>query len=273
MDKVQELQELLEEELKKLPDNLAVALSGGLDSSIIACLMKKLGLKFKAYVVGIRNSEDIRYAREQASRIGVQIEVIEVDKKEIEENMGIQKEILLKLKEKIPDMIIDTEKILTNSDFRGAQELEQIKKLLVPDRLRIAVNLPLFFVAKNCKEKNIVLGQGGDELFGGYLRYLKLEDVEKEMKKDAKLFLKIGMKQNEITGEYWKKKFLFPYYDKKIMNFADNLDLKLKINNGERKIILKKLAEKLNLRIREKKAMQYGSGIGFVLQKLQKQKK
>jgi asparagine synthase (glutamine-hydrolysing) len=238
---------LLKNEIKKLNKNesYALAFSGGLDSCVLAKLILNERLKVKGYVVGIKNCQDITYAKRFSKKIGLKLKVIQISEIEIKRAIKIQKEIL--------------------------------GKTANPDS--ISFNLPLYFVARRCKEKKIICGQGADELFLGYKKYLKLNknNLKRLANRDFNNLIKIGKKENEKTVRYFKKKIIFPYLYRETVFFSKKIPYNFKIREKLRKYILRKVSEKLKLgkkiSYREKKAAQYGSGIIWIMKKFAKKKK
>jgi asparagine synthase (glutamine-hydrolysing) len=246
-DYVDKLFFLLKKSIEKLDLNreYALAFSGGLDSCVIAKLMMNKGIKFVAYVAGIKNSHDIKYAGLFSKKIGIKLKVIEVKKEEIEKEIIIEKTIL--------------------------------GKFANPDS--ISFNLPLYFVARNCKEEIIISGNGADELFGGYYKYEKAnkKNVKEIMNKDVSNFLKEGRRGNLLNAVYFKKKMVFPYLNKDVINFSKKIPLNLKIKGEIKKYILRCAAKKLRLDKeivkKNKRAAQYGSGFIWVMKEFAKKKK
>ncbi|MFH1710985.1 MAG: asparagine synthase-related protein [Nanoarchaeota archaeon] len=258
---VNQLQELLEKSIKELAleKAIAMAFSGGLDSSVLAKLFVNLGYKVKGYVAGVKNSRDVKQAEKVANEIGIELRKIILSEKDIEEAIGIQGRIIKKIYDSIE--LKDKE---TNDS-------------LTPNAIPISFNLPLFFVAKNSKENEIFVSQGPDEMLGGYKRHQKMneKDAVDEMQKNTGDFLKYGIKQNLETAKYFGKEFVMPYLDKDVVKFCLNLPYNMRIDN-HRKYILRKLALKLGISeeiaFNEKKAAQYGSGIIDVMKKIAKKK-
>jgi asparagine synthase (glutamine-hydrolysing) len=226
-------------------EKYAIAFSGGIDSCVLAKLMLKEKLNVGGYVVGVKNSQDIKFAKIAAKRIKLRLKVIKVDQGDIKKNLSLLKKI--------------------------------IGRRANPDS--IGFNFPLYFVAKKCKEKVVVCGQGADELFAGYNKYLKMKekDAKKELNKNLSDFIKIGILECEKIVSYFDKKLVVPYLGKGILSFNKKIPYKLKINGRIRKYILRGVGEKLNLGKRisyqEKKAAQYGSGIIWIMKDLAKEKK
>ena len=234
-------------------ENLALAFSGGIDSSLLAKIMKNLGINFTAYVTGLKDSHDLIHAEKSAKELKINLKKIIINKKEFEPAINQELSILQNLYEKEKD--------------------ENLK----PTPLRLSYNLPLFFLAKNIKEKFIILGQGPDEMFGGYEKHIKLkkDEAKQEMENNLKVLLSSGIKQNQATFSFFSKKALFPYLTKEVIEFAENLPHELKINNNTGKYILRKLSLNLGLSkeltFKQKKAMQYGTDTRKMLVKIAKQ--
>jgi asparagine synthase (glutamine-hydrolysing) len=226
-------------------EKYAIAFSGGIDSCVLAKLMLKEKLNVRGYVVGVKNSQDIKFAKIAAKRIKLRLKVIKVDRGDIKKNLSLLKKI--------------------------------IGKQANPDS--IGFNFPLYFVAKKCKEKVVVCGQGADELFAGYNKYLKMTGggAKKELNKNLNDFIKIGLLQCKGITHYFGKNLVVPYLTKTILVFNKKIPYELKIKNKTRKYILRRVGEKLGLGKRisyhEKRAAQYGSGIIWVMKGLAKEKK
>ncbi len=253
-DYVERFKELLTRSLNNLPkEHLALGFSGGIDSCVLAKIMKNQNINFTAYVAGMEGCHDFKSAEQAAKELGIKLTKILMTEQGIEKAIKTEIRILQKLyKEKNRD--------------------ENFK----PTPLRLSYNLPLFFLARHAKEKYIVLGQGPDEMLGGYEKHLKLneEKAREELKASTKTLLSSGILQNKATIEFFSKRAEFPYLEKEVVEFCTSLPYELKIKGKTRKYILRKLAESLGLSsgivLKEKKAMQYSSGIRQAMVKLAK---
>lgn len=258
---ISSLIKILEEAIKKIPkEKVAIAFSGGLDSGILARLTQIQKKDFTAYVVGFKGCKDFDSAKKVAKELDIELKQIIISKKDLEKSIPVQVKIL--------------QNLYNDKKISKKSKVSELK----PNPVSISFNLPIFFVAKYAKEKIIISGQGADELLGGYSKYLQLGKASAiaEIKKDTKELAEFGFMQNIETTKYFRKKLIMPYLDKDCVNFSLNLPFEMKINNGIRKYLLRKIAEKIELShetsYQEKKAAQYGSGIMKMMKKMSKDK-
>ena len=96
----------------------------------------------------------------------------------------------------------------------------------------------------NVKEDLILSGQGADELFGGYARYLKMEkdELQPALAKDLKMLVVQDIKMDLQIANHFKKSLKTPYLDEDVVSCAGNIPVEYKVNENQRKIILKKAA-------------------------------
>lgn len=224
---------------------IAVAFSGGVDSAILAVLASKFAI-IKLFTLGLKDSYDIAMARSIAKELNIWWVPITVSEEEVYDA--------------IPTVI--------NS---------------VPCRTQMDISLAVGFylLGKRVKSygfKGIILGQLADELFAGYKKYemvpveklneMILHDVEKSY---------LGLARDVAAFQISGICPVLPYAKKRIVNLGLKTSPNLKIKDGMRKYILRKLAEKLGLPeqvIRgPKKAFQYGSGIDRLVRKWMKSHK
>ena len=223
------LLESLESVIKKIPSEQAVMFSGGLDSGVLAVISKKYFTPM-LYTVGMENSHDLLAGEQGAQEVGLPW-------------TGI---------------ILTDELII--------EECCKALKLADLSPLELSFELPLQIVASRIDEKNIISGQGADELFGGYSRYSEMsaDEAESDMKKDYNyLFANTVVKENMIAAAY-DKTLHRPFLDMCVAEVALSIPISEKIFGGVNKIPLRNLAAELGLATissKGKKAAQYGSGI------------
>ncbi|HEU12659.1 MAG TPA: asparagine synthase [Euryarchaeota archaeon] len=213
---------------------VGVLLSGGLDSSIILSIVRE-HYDVIAYTVGVEGSRDLNNARDVARRLDVEHQPILLSR----------------------EMVLNAIWRLINK-YRDLSVVE------------LSFEIPFYIGVSRARERNIFTGQGADELFGGYSKYLKNPSL---MERD--IILLIGRtipREMEITRSF-NKVLHTPFISPGILKFAMEIPMDEKIG-AERKIILRKLASRLGLpediMAREKIAMQYGTGVMKILRRIAK---
>lgn len=124
--------------------------------------------------------------------------------------------------------------------------------------------------AQTAGAKVMLLGQLADELFGGYAKYLDALDQRGEeaarsmMETDAKAYAARGRARDFAACSRWVEPRL-PFEAADIVHYAGALPVSYKIRGGVRKAILRRAALSLGvpkeLAEAPKKAAQYSSGI------------
>lgn len=244
-----QLKDLLMTSVKKRVSGLSkvgILFSGGIDSTIIAKITDDLGIKTCLYSVGHKDSADLKFARKTAE------------------------EMNLPLKTKVIDV-------------------DDVRKYLIPvldaveefNIMKIGVGMPAYIAAEIAHEDNLKVmlsGQGADELFGGYNRYLKFyeekgEMAQEDLKKDILNLYHVNLQRDDAVTMANSIELRVPYLDPDIINIAMNIPMKYKINKDDtlRKCILREVGAELGVPEeivkRPKKAAQYGSGIHKMLVK------
>jgi asparagine synthase (glutamine-hydrolysing) len=236
---------------KYLPDTVFLGFSGGLDSSILAHLAARAGRNVRGIAVAMRGSLDHAWAQEMAEILEIGLEILEPCDEELMEAVKI-----------------------LSSQLPGAGLMN----------LSIA---SLMFLAARRAGDVLVVGQGADELFGGYWRYesiLREHGIEKAaeiMSKDIERIGERNLERDELAAALAGSQLLAPYVARPIYEAALSIspELKLRILDGMivRKWILRRAAEVLGVPgkvlDKPKKAAQYSSGIQRRLRKLLAEKK
>ena len=234
----------------RLTKTSGIAFSGGIDSTFLAALAKSVDSSIPLYAVGLPDSHDLSQAQSAAEAAGMRdsLKIHLLSSEEIEAA--------------IPNVIYSTESI---------------------NPMKIAIGLPLYFVAKTAKEdgKRVLLtGQGADELFGGYSRHEVFleqgpEVLDREIYSDLKKISTINLERDDMVTMANSVELRVPFLDKDVIRTGLAISPELKVLKREglyiRKYILRKAADGLlpsELIWKEKKAIQYGTGVQKVLDKL-----
>ena len=248
--------------------DVGLIFSGGVDSTILALILKEIAqkrndtntvkegivkpLNVKLYSVGVENSQDIKFSKKIAEELNLPLKTIIIDETTVKESI---------------------KPVLT------AIEDDNIMKL--------GVGMTIYLATKAMKEDGIKValsGQGADELFGGYNRYLKhfeensLMDayfsLDEEIYHDIANMYHVNLERDDAVSMANGVELRVPFLDKDIIDLALDIPGKYKIKNGEdllRKHILRDSAKSMGvpdyIALRPKKAAQYGSGINKILKK------
>jgi asparagine synthase (glutamine-hydrolysing) len=153
--------------------------------------------------------------------------------------------------------------------------------------VKVSIGIPIYWTAEKTADMGfrvMVAGQGADELFGGYKRYLDeyleggSERVQKAIFNDI-----IGMHEDNLERDskicsHLNVELRLPFATITMAKFAINLPLELKMertSNTLRKLVLRRVAKDLLLPQtivdRPKRAIQYTTGINKALKKIAKQ--
>lgn len=216
-------------------DEGIIALSGGVDSALVAALSLR-----PCIVVGMEGCHDIRQAEQVADALGLSLHVRIINGEEIE------------------------------------SVLHKVVRLLgSTNPVDIAISVTLFFIAEtahNLGHKRILTGQGADELFGGYARYLSTppQDLEELFSKDFASLQRQGHRDQSVAGLFGTY-LSMPYLDIRVVRATETIPPKNRVIDGVRKKPLREVASNylpLPLAYQEKKAMQYGTGIWKEIKRL-----
>ena len=210
-----------------------IALSGGLDSSILAHLLKDQKPQAMTIITKDFLGTDLTYAQIIAKHIGLSLSLMQVSMEEV------------------LDSINETIKILGNFN-----DIE-IRNSIVP-----------YMYLSSLKEKgvnSVITGDGADEVFAGYNFLLKKTD--QELEEELRRIKKIMHFPSKDIATSLDMVVETPFLDEEVIKFSDEIPISEKINLKEDKRfgkwILRKTFEKnlpKNIIWREKSPMQDGSG-------------
>jgi len=208
---------------------VAVAFSGGLDSGIVAELCKRYA-DVTLYTVGIKDAYDVVAAAEMSKILGLPWRHIEISEDILETEL--------------PNMIKITGTV---------------------NPITLSFEVPLYFVLKHSDERVVLSGQGADELFAGYSKYIGLsnERLADATKEDMAKLLETTMIHEKAVAGFFSKEVIYPYIDAKVVSVVNSIGIS-GVSDGEvRKPLLRDVARSLGqpeLAQKPKKAAQYGSG-------------
>jgi asparagine synthase (glutamine-hydrolysing) len=246
----EQLNKLITESVRKRVaglDKVGIIFSGGVDSTILAQICKKLGYETELYTVGKYNSPDIQFSHKAAELMGLPLHTRLVD-----------------------------EELVRASTTPVLQAIEEW------NIMKIGVGMTAYLASQMASKhgfKVLLSGQGADELFGGYHRYQgiyeeKGEIAQDDLEGDIKNIYSVNLERDDAVTMAHSVELRVPYMDLQVINRAMNIPMMYKIrkNNDQlRKCILREVALDLDvpreIAYRPKKAAQYGSGIHQLLVK------
>jgi len=245
-----DLKELLIGSVEKRINGLSkvgIIFSGGVDSTIIAKISDDLGADTTLYTVGDETSSDLKFAKRTAANMNLPL--------------------------KIKTLNIEDVKRYTELVLNAVEEFNLMK---------LGVGMPAYVaseMASNDGVKVMMSGQGADEIFAGYHRYIQFykdkgEMAQEDLKEDVKNLYHVNLQRDDAVTMANSVELRVPYLDLKLVNMALKVPMKYKLDNGEenlRKCILREIANDVGVPTeivrRPKKAAQYGSGIHKILVK------
>src|SRR3989338_8899361 len=240
---IPELAALLKKAVEKtLEDRVAIAFSGGIDSSLIAQVAKGHS-DVELFICGTATSEDLAYARKVA--------------------------YLLKLP--LQECIVDEKEVLN---------LYELCFRAVPgDLLKVELLVPAYKIAEEARKRDhreLLFGSASEELLVGYERYYRYAKEGKDLDRILEEEFNT-LKNRDISATKkicWKQDMeaRFPFYNEELAQLVFSVPLERRMENYElKKGLLREAGKLLGLPEaalqRKKRAMQYGSGIHKILLK------
>ena len=252
-DAAWKLQKFLEQSIETRVTGVkevTVAFSGGLDSSLIAYMSSKCGVKVDLIHVSLENESETDAAFEASEKLGLPIHIHLFKESDVEETLP-----------KIVDLIEDANPI------------------------KVAIGVPVYWVAQKTRAAGrtvLLAGQGADELFGGYHRYvheycnifgdknvqqIMFDDVinihENNLERDKKICMNLDVELR------------LPFISYNLVEFALGLPVNLKFEPKQdslRKLVLRRVALNMGLPVsivnKPKKAVQYSTGINNAIKRI-----
>lgn len=232
----------------------AIAFSGGLDSSLIAFLAKRYVKNLRLIHVSLEDKREIVEAKKAAKILDLPIRIYQFSESDVQ-----------KIVSKVLWLIED------------------------PDPIKASIGIAYYWIAKKTSQEGfdvLLAGQGADELFGGYKRYLETYLVKDSSTVRYQIFSDIShMHENNLARDMKICNFhgvdlRCPFLSSKLVEFALKLPVNLKMERNFyslRKLVLRQVGRDLGLPLslveKPKKALQYSTGVNTALKKIAKKDK
>lgn len=226
------LYETLKESCESCKSN-SIAMSGGLDSTIIAYFLKERKPNAVAIIAKDFVASDLTYCQRVSKEFSIPLTINQV----------------------------------STTDILNATE-ETVKILRNFNDIEIRNNVVMYLSIKWAKEQNssgIITGDGADELFAGYS--FLVNKSEEELEKEIQRVCSVMHFPTQEIGKALGIVVESPFLDKKIIELAKTIPSNLKVRDEKTKRhgkwILRKTFEKnipMQIAWREKSPMQDGSG-------------
>ncbi|MCL2607183.1 MAG: asparagine synthase C-terminal domain-containing protein [Methanomassiliicoccaceae archaeon] len=223
-------------------NKIAVAFSGGLDSGIIAALSNKYA-DVTLYTVGMENAYDVKTAEEMAKIMKIRWNHIEINENNLEKELS--------------NMICITGTV---------------------NPITLSFEVPLYFVLKHSDENIVLSGQGADELFAGFSKYVGMseERFSDTSTNDMAQLMNITLAHERAVASHFGKMAVYPYLNERVVDVVNRMSI-CGVSEGEiRKPLLRDVAKAIGqpeLAEKPKKAAQYGSGTMVALRSMAKKRK
>ncbi|MBN1385819.1 diphthine--ammonia ligase [Candidatus Woesearchaeota archaeon] len=237
---------------KRVPDTrIGVLFSGGIDSTLIAFILKELRVDFTCYAAGLvqeglKEAEDLVHAEKIAKELGFPLKLITIGLDEVEAYLT-----------KIVPLIEDSNVV------------------------KVGVALPFYLACEEAQKDGVRVifsGLGSEEIFAGYQRHEQSQDINKECLHGLLKMYERDLYRDDVITMHHNIELRLPFLDKKLVGYALQIPAKYKIKDDVKKWIIREVAKDLGMKaefaMRKKKAAQYGSNFDKAIQKLAaKQKK
>lgn len=249
-----QLESLLRRAVRRITwktSEIAVAFSGGLDSSLTAWLVKEGDVSAKLISVGLPDSTESLSAEKYAKQLGLPLTVQTYDLDSLE---AYVRRVIWLIEE--------------------------------PSLMKVSIAVPLYWaaqVAANQGYKVMLCGQGSDELYGGYAKFARTLDsqgrreLEKELYRSVVESYIVNYERDDQATAPTGVEIRTPFTDPDLVRLSLTIPSELKVKTGGdviRKWVLRTVAQKVGLPSeiawRRKKAIQHGTGVEAAIRRLAK---
>ncbi|MFW5919770.1 MAG: asparagine synthase-related protein [Halanaeroarchaeum sp.] len=223
-------------------EDLAIAFSGGVDSALLAATIDA-----PLYTVGFEGSNDVAAARDAAAALDANVTVRELT---------------------VPELEAAVPTVARAIDSTNAMDVQ--------------IALTLYFVAETVAAdgfERVALGQGADELFGGYAKIEAVDhrvdaDTVRGARREVVENLHGGLTRDTLAIRAAGVDSVVPFLHDRVVDAALRLPTSLIVSKGIRKRAFRRIASAYlpeQIARRPKKAMQYGSLVARELDRLARQ--
>ena len=221
---------------------VAAGFSGGLDSTVIAKIVKDLEMDVHLVTVGIGRTPEMSRAESAARTLGLPITTREFSRNDV------------------------------------AECLDRVLWLIEePNLMKVSIAMAIYWTTQVALQNGspvMMLGQGSDELFGGYKRFAMImgergtDAASEAISESIRQAHEVNYQRDEQAISGLRAELRLPFATRKITQFASKVPLAMKVrspSDNVRKWILRDVAIKLGIpseiAMRSKKAIQHASGV------------
>jgi asparagine synthetase B (glutamine-hydrolysing) len=230
---------------------VAMGFSGGLDSSVMAKIAKDIGIDVLLVAVGIGRTPEMSQAESVARTLELPIVMREFSRNDV------------------------------------AECLDRVLWLIEePSLMKVSIAMAIRWITEVALQNGrsvVLLGQGSDELFGGYKRFATImgeggaDAASKAILESIRMAHEVNYQRDEQAISALRAELRLPFATRRIAQFASGVPLMMKVrspSDNVRKWILRDAAIKLgipsSIAMRPKKAIQHSSGIENAIREIAK---
>jgi len=247
---VEKTEKLLINSIKKRvshANKVGLLFSGGIDSTFLALMLKKMGVEFTCYTATLdhpefKESQDFIWAQKVAKELELNLNITQIKLNEVSKY----------LKKILP--IIEDNNVV-----------------------KAGVALPFYLAAEEAKKDGVRIlfsGLGSEEIFAGYDRHKNSLKINEECLSGLRKIYERDLYRDDTITMFNTIELRLPFLDKNLVEFSLKIPSKYKIVGERNKVILREIAKRQGLNEefaeRKKKAAQYGSNFDKAIEKLAK---